>query len=54
MESTELQSACGDEVRGVIFEGAPVPQPYRRKPGDCLGRTYHLGADSTLADRSPF
>jgi hypothetical protein len=28
MESTNLEGACGDEVRGVIFEGAPVPEPY--------------------------
>ena len=28
MESTNLEGACGHEVRGVIFDGAPVAEPY--------------------------
>ena len=28
MESTPLEARCGFEVRGIIFEGAPVPEPY--------------------------
>ena len=28
MESTPLEAQCGFEVRGIIFEGAPVPEPY--------------------------
>jgi hypothetical protein len=28
MESTPIEAQCGFEVRGIIFEGAPVPEPY--------------------------
>jgi hypothetical protein len=28
MESTPFEAQCGFEVRGIIFEGAPVPEPY--------------------------
>ena len=28
MESTPFETGCGFEVRGIIFEGAPVPEPY--------------------------
>ena len=28
IESTALEGTCGIDVRGIIFEGAPVPQPY--------------------------
>ena len=28
IESTPLEAECGVNVRGIIFEGAPVPEPY--------------------------
>jgi hypothetical protein len=28
MDESPLEDACGAEVRGLIFDGAPVPEPY--------------------------
>lgn len=31
MEASQLENACGSDVRGIIFDGGPVPVPYTAK-----------------------